>query len=218
MGQKGSKVQITENDRAILQLKRSKDEIHRFTRKTDQLINAERERLREMIKNNPENYKKDRNVRFLLKRIHYQDNLLQQASEQLINLENLVATLEFKLVELQFVKGLERGKDILTKLNKEFNNVDELMDDVQEQISYQNEIDNALSHSIVGVDNFEDEIDKELEQLDKELNPEPSLDLPSTDKLPALKQPGDHKEKQKVVADSENLVEERPIEDSPLLA
>lgn len=218
MGQKGSKVQITENDRAILQLKRSKDEIHRFTRKTDQLINAERERLREMIKNNPENYKKDRNVRFLLKRIHYQDNLLQQASEQLINLENLVATLEFKLVELQFVKGLERGKDILTKLNKEFNNVDELMDDVQEQISYQNEIDNALSHSIVGVDNFEDEIDKELEQLDKELNPEPSLDLPSTDKLPALKQPGDHKEKQKVVADSENLVEQRPIEDSPLLA
>lgn len=186
MGQRGSKVQITDNDRAILQLKRSKDEIHKFTRKTDQLIISEKARLQQMIKENPGKYKKDVKVRFLLKRIHYQDHLLQQALEQLINLENLVSTLEYKLVELQFVKGLERGNQILTKLNKEFKNVDDLMDNVQEQITYQNEIDDVLAHSVVGVDDFEAELDRELEQMDREVNPETAVHMPSTDKLPEL--------------------------------
>lgn len=216
MGQKGSKVQITENDRAILQLKRSKDEIHKFTRKTDQLIRSERLKLKQMIKENPTKYKNDPRVRFLLKRIHYQDHLLQQALEQLINLENLVSTLEFKLVETQFIKGLERGNQILTKLNKEFDNVDELMDDVQKQISYQDEIDEVLAHSIVGVNDFETEIDKELEELERETNPEQQIQLPSVDKLPDLKQKplvSSGKEEAEEVEEEEEEEEEteRPI-------
>lgn len=187
MGQRTSKVQITDNDRAILQLKRSKDEIHKFTRRTDQLIVVERAKLKQMIKENPDKYKKDAKVRFLLKRIHYQDHLLQQALEQLINLENLVSTLEFKLVEIQFVKGLERGNEILTKLNNEFKNVEDLMDNVQDQISYQNEIDNVLAHSVVGVDDFEAELDKELEQMENEVNPQKAVHMPSTNNLPELK-------------------------------
>ncbi|QLL30598.1 hypothetical protein HG536_0A04160 [Torulaspora globosa] len=188
MGQKGSKVQITENDRAILQLKRSRDEIHKFTRRTDLLISSERLKLKEMIKENPTKCKSDPRVRFLLKRIHYQDHLLQQALEQLINLENLVSTLEFKLVETQFIKGLERGNQILKKLNKEFENVDELMDDVQMQIAYQEEVDEVLAHSIVGVNDFETEIDKELDQMEREINPQQQIEMPSVDKLPDLKQ------------------------------
>ncbi|QLQ78164.1 hypothetical protein HG537_0A04110 [Torulaspora globosa] len=188
MGQKGSKVQITENDKAILQLKRSRDEIHKFTRKTDQLISSERLKLKEMIKENPTKCKSDFRVRFLLKRIHYQDHLLQQALEQLINLENLVSTLEFKLVETQFIKGLERGNQILKKLNKEFENVDELMDDVQRQIAYQEEVDEVLAHSIAGVNDFETEIDKELDQMEREINPQQEIELPSVGKLPDLKQ------------------------------
>lgn len=211
MGQSSSKVQITDNDRAILQLKRSKDEIHKFTKKTDQLIVSERARLKQMIKDNPQNYKNDVKVRFLLKRIHYQDNLLQQAMEQLINLENLVSTLEFKLVEVQFIKGLERGNQILTKLNKEFNNVDKLMDNVQEQISYQNEVDNVLAHSIVGVDDFEVELDKELEQLDKEINPEADIHMPSTDKLPELKPVPIYAPEQDRKARDEETAEEPPL-------
>lgn len=213
MGQRSSKVQITDNDRAILQLKRSKDEIHKFTRKTDQLITAERAKLKQMIKENPEKYKKDVKVRFLLKRIHYQDHLLQQAMEQLINLENLVSTLEFKLVEIQFIKGLERGNEILTKLNKEFKNVDELMDNVQEQISYQNEIDDVLAHSVVGVDNFEAELDKELEQLDREINPQPVVHMPSTDKLPELKS-----EPVGIPEDSSKLENDRANVEEPIIA
>lgn len=210
MGQQSSKVRITENDRAILQLKRSRDEIHKFTRKTDHLISTERLRLKEMIKENPTECKKDFKVRFLLKRIHYQDHLLQQALEQLINLENLVSTLEFKLVETQFIKGLERGNQILKKLNKEFENVDELMDDVQRQIAYQEEVDEVLAHSIAGVNDFETEIDKELDQMEREINPEQKVVMPSVDKLPDLKQ--------EAIASSEREEREREEEkEAPVL-
>ncbi|GCE99466.1 vacuolar protein sorting-associated protein 20 [Zygosaccharomyces mellis] len=193
MGQRPSKVKITRNDRAILQLKRSKDEIHKFAKRTDKLIASERVRLKAMIEEDPKHYKENLKIRFLLKRIHYQNHLLEQAGDQLINLENLVSTLEFKLVELQFVKGLEHGNEILSKLNKEFKGADQLMDNVQSQISYQNEINDVLARSVVGIDDFEEELDKELEQLEGEFIPkeepqkEPQIQMPSTEGLSELK-------------------------------
>ena len=171
MGQKGSKVHITKTDRAILEVKRSKDEIHKFTRRTDSLILVEKGQLRDLIRKNPKSYKSNMRVRFLLKRIHYQEHLLQQASDQLINLENMVSTLEFKMVEKQFINGLKNGNEILKKLNKEFGNVNELMDDVHDQIAYQNEINETLSRSVIGTEDYEDELDKELDALENEINP-----------------------------------------------
>lgn len=187
MGQGNSKLRITESDRAILKLKKSKDEIHRYTRRTDQLLSEERERLKQLIRENPSTYREDRKIRFLLKRIHYQEQLLDQASDQLINLENMVATLEYKTVEMQFLEGLKRGNEILTKLNREFKGVDELMDDVQNQIAYQNEIDETLSRRIAGIDNYEEEVDRELDALERSINPSPKISLPSTENLPELK-------------------------------
>ncbi|CCH62769.1 hypothetical protein TBLA_0I01100 [Henningerozyma blattae CBS 6284] len=187
MGQKNSRIKITETDKAILQLKTSKDQIHRYTKKTNQYIQLEKSQLKQLIQNDPQNYKKNLKIRFLLKRIHYQEHLLQQAMDQLINLENMVSTLEFKLVETQFINGLKNGNEILTKLNKEFTNVDTLMDNVQEQIQYQDEITNILSKSIVGVD-FEDELDKELDMIENNLNSNQDIQLPSLKDAP-LKDP-----------------------------
>ncbi|CAI1634375.1 hypothetical protein SEUBUCD646_0M02160 [Saccharomyces eubayanus] len=209
MGQKSSKVQITKTDRAILEVKRSKDEIHKFTRRTDSLIQVEKYQLKELIRAHPKNYKSNIKVRFLLKRIHYQEHLLQQASDQLINLENMISTLEFKMVETQFINGLRNGNEILKKLNKEFSNVDELMDDVQDQIAYQNEINETLSRSIVGANDYEDELDKELDALEMEVNTKEKKDkveaanLPSTEGLPSLskEEQTDHKEREELIQD-----------------
>ncbi|CCF57977.1 hypothetical protein KAFR_0D03290 [Kazachstania africana CBS 2517] len=193
MGQKGSKIKITETDRAVLELKRSKDEIHKFTKRTDQLISSERSELKNLMKENPRNYKENTKVRFLLKRIHYQEHLLERASDQLINLENMVSTVEFKLIEAHFLKGIQNGNELLKKLNREFKNLDEILDDVQEQIAYQNEIDETLSHSLAGVNDYEEEIDRELDRLNKEVNPEQTIKLPSTEGLASLPEPV-HKE------------------------
>ncbi|CAI4708825.1 ALI_HP2_G0040330.mRNA.1.CDS.1 [Saccharomyces cerevisiae] len=217
MGQKSSKVHITKTDRAILEVKRSKDEIHKFTRRTDNLILVEKSQLKDLIRKNPENYKSNMKVRFLLKRIHYQEHLLQQASDQLINLENMVSALEFKMVEKQFINGLKNGNEILKKLNKEFSNVDELMDDVQDQIAYQNEINETLSRSVVGTSNYEDDLDKELDALESELNPEKMnnakvANMPSTEGLPSLPQGEQTEQKER----EEFATEERSDTKEPL--
>lgn len=195
MGQKGSKIKITEQDKAVLQLKQSKDSIHKYTRRTSDLINEERQQLKLIINENPKTYKKNSKVRFILKRIHYQEHLLDQASDQLINLENMLSNIEFKLVEKQFFQGLQNGNVILTKLNKEFKNVDDIMDNVQEQMAYQAEIDETLSQRVSGIDDYEDEIDKELDAMELEIESKNKTDvneqipeMPSVDKLPELKE------------------------------
>ncbi|KAG0667089.1 Vacuolar protein sorting-associated protein 20 [Monosporozyma unispora] len=98
----------------------------------------------------------------------------------------MLVNIEFKLIESQFLTGLKKGNDILTKLNKEFTNIDEVISDAQEQMAYQNEINDALANSVVGVNNFEDEIDKELDNLGHEINPPSKLDMPTTEGLPAF--------------------------------
>lgn len=186
MGQKGSKIRITEQDRAVLQLKQSKDAIHKYTRRTDELIGSEKNELKLLIRNNPHNYKQNKKVRFLLKRVHYQEHLLDQASDQLINLENMVSNIEFKLVEAQFFQGIQNGNQILTKLNKEFKNIDDVLDEVDDQIAYQNEINDMLSQHVTGIDNYEDEIDKELEALQQGIAADVTRNMPSTEGLPKL--------------------------------
>lgn len=193
MGQKGSKIKITETDKAILEIKTSKDQIHRYSKKTNQYIEIEKNELKRLIKENPKNYKKNVKIRLLLKRIHYQECLLQQANDQLINLENMVNTIEFKIVELQFLNGMKNGNEILKKLNKEFINIDELMDNIEEEINYQNEIDNILSKNIVGI-TLDDELDKELDMIEEEMNPmkkenakiKEDLIMPSLDNVPEI--------------------------------
>ncbi|SCV00537.1 LAMI_0G05710g1_1 [Lachancea mirantina] len=218
MGQRGSKIEVTKADRAILQLKISKDEIHKYARRTESLIASEDLQLRNIIKADPKASNKNPRARLLLKKIHYQRRLLEQASDQLINLENMVATVEFKLVEQQFIIGLRQGNEILTKLNKEFTGVDDLMDQVQDQIAYQDEIDQVLSSSIVG--SYEDELERELKQLDREVNgsvkqsempsvegPTKQPEMPSVEGLP---EPQPERE--------EPAVEEERPHEAPLLA
>lgn len=217
MGQKGSKIKITEQDKAVLQLKRSKDSIHRYSRRTNDLIAAEQLELKTMIRENPKTYKNNSKVRLLLKRVHYQERLLDQASDQLINLENMLANIEFKLVEAQFLEGIQNGNKILTKLNKEFVNLDEIMEDAAEQIAYQNEIDETLAQNTLGVDNYEDEIDKELQAMENELVGENGPEMPSTEGLPTPQQKPKLQE-QVVVSPSEEETAEQPRQEAALLA
>lgn len=187
MGSHGSKIKVTETDKAMLAVKKSRDELHKFSKRTDIFILQEKTRLKELIHAKPTSYKSDPQVRALLKRIHYQEHLLQQASDQLVNLENMVATLEYKLVEKQFLEGLQNGNNILKKMNREFQDVDTLIDDVRDQIAYQNEVDQVLATSVTGTHNIEEELDRELELLNSELKSE-VLNLPNTDGLASLPQ------------------------------
>lgn len=117
MGQQGSRIKVTESDKAMLQLKMAKDELHRYSRRTENLIGVERAELRTLcIKLKGKQLKQDNRARLLLKRIHYQERLLEQCSDQIINLETMVQSIEFKLIEKKFIDGLQKGNQLLKKL------------------------------------------------------------------------------------------------------
>lgn len=193
MGQSNSKICITDADRAILQLKLAKDNLHRYSRRTDSLISNERLELNEIAKAEKHKIKNNSRARFLLKRIHYQQHLLDQCLDQLINLENLLITIEFKLFEQKFIEGLSKGNEILKKLNKELDGAEELVEDVSRQIAYQEEIDKVLSNNFIGTTgDFQQELDRELEQLYEEINHNVELqNLPSITEVPEIQKQGE---------------------------
>lgn len=91
------------------------------------------------------------------------------------------------------------------------------MDDVQDQIAYQNEINETLSRSVVGTSNYEDDLDKELDALESELNPEKMnnakvANMPSTEGLPSLPQGEQTEQKER----EELATEERSDTKEPL--
>ncbi|ODQ58241.1 hypothetical protein WICANDRAFT_24485, partial [Wickerhamomyces anomalus NRRL Y-366-8] len=155
---------VTAQDKAILQVKLQKDKLLKYQKKSNLLLKSETEQIKTYLRQNDK-----RSAKVLLKRTKYQETLLENVSSQIMNLENMIQNIEFKLVEKEFLKGLTNGNEILKKLNKEMNinDVEKLMDDVNDNIQYQEEIDQVLSTSIVGKD-VEDEIDEELRQLEEQ--------------------------------------------------
>ncbi|CDO95753.1 unnamed protein product [Kluyveromyces dobzhanskii CBS 2104] len=219
MGQQGSRIKVTEADKAMLQLKMTKDELHRYSRRTENLIGTERAQLKTLCKSlHGKQLKQDNRARLLLKRVHYQERLLEQCSDQIINLETMVQSIEFKLIERQFIDGLQHGNELLKKLNSELSleRVENVMDAAAEQIEIQREVDDALSNAILG-STVNDEIDRELESLDQEVNGDKDtvprvqdkLDqLPPANKLtePKVSAPEEEKEPQREAPREEPLL------------
>ena len=75
---------------------------------------------------------------------------MQKVETQLFNLEQLTQTIEFALVEQQFLKGLELGNQVLKEIHKEtsLENVEKLMSDTADAIEYQAEIEQTISNNL----------------------------------------------------------------------
>lgn len=202
MGNAPSKV--TQQDKAILQVKLQRDKMTKYQKSMSYNIGQEKIKIKEYL------IRKDKNsAKIILKRIKYQEKLIDSLNDQMMNLENMIRTLEFKLIEKEFLNGLSKGNELLKKLNNELsiNKVEDLLDDVRENIEIQQEIDNLLSNSVIGKD-FNDEIDEELEELEKQELLKQTGELPSVVGLPVL-------EKAKTSELSEVPVEEpvvKPVE------
>ncbi len=75
-----------------------------------------------------------------LKKRNYQQGLLEKTQDQLLNLEQLVQSIEFAQVQVQVFDGLKTGNAILSELQQEMQieDVELLMEETAEAIAYQN--------------------------------------------------------------------------------
>ncbi|KAM0732939.1 Charged multivesicular body protein 6 [Formica fusca] len=173
---------VTEQDKAILQVKQVRDKIKQYQRKIEQSLEKERLLAKELLKNG----KKDRAL-LLLRKKKYQEQVLLRADGQLENLERMVHDLEFAQVEMKVVDGLKIGNTALKQLHDllSIDEIEKIMDETREGIEKQREIDEMLSLTFTAEDNIdENEIETELDALlETEIN-EKAPEIPKNVILP----------------------------------
>ncbi|KAG6911524.1 hypothetical protein DXG01_011826 [Tephrocybe rancida] len=163
MGGSQSLPKITAQDRAVLDLKLQRDKLRQYQKKIQVVLDREHT----IAKAHLAAGQKDRAV-IALRRRKYQQSLLVKTDGQLENLEQLVSTIEFSLVEVSVLHGLEQGNEVLKEIHKEMNveSVEKLLEVTQEARDYQREIGEMLSNTLT-LDE-EDAVQAELRELQAE--------------------------------------------------
>ncbi|KAI6008283.1 Snf7 family [Pisolithus orientalis] len=175
MGLTQSAPKITAQDRAVLDLKLQRDKLKQYQRKIQVILDREYEIAKSYLAAGD----RDRAV-IALRRRKYQQSLLLKTDGQLENLEQLVSTIEFSLVEMSVLHGLKQGNEVLKEIHREMSieSVEKLMGETQEAREYQLEIGNLLGNQL-SVDD-EEAVQEELRQLQvQSTQPEFRVKLPS---------------------------------------
>jgi len=171
---KKEKSRITDQDRAILGLKKQRDQLKQYQRRIEGVLEKDRELARKLLKEG----KKDR-AKLLLRKKKYQEGLLDQTAGQLDNIERLCQDLEFTQVQKQVLDGLQKGNDALEKANAVFSldEIESIMSDTEDAVEKQREIERMLSGGLTEVE--EEDVLGELDNILAELEGEAVPSLPS---------------------------------------
>ncbi|KAL7787738.1 hypothetical protein V8C37DRAFT_389845 [Trichoderma ceciliae] len=164
MGGKQSK--ITDQDKAILDMKIQRDRLHQYQRRITVLTDKETEIARQMLA------KGDKKRALLaLRRKKYQESLLTKTDAQLEQLEKLTSSVEFAQIQKDVIFGLQQGTKVLSEIHAEMGgieHVEKLMGESADAIAYQNEISEMLGTRITAQD--EEEVEDELAALEAEMS------------------------------------------------
>ncbi|KAM3961113.1 vacuolar protein sorting 20 [Aphomia sociella] len=169
---------VTEQDKAVLQLKQQRDKLKQYQKKIE--LNFERDI--QLVKKLLAEGKRDR-AKFALRKKKYQEQLLQNTEAQLEKLEQLTHDLEFAQIELQVLDGLKTGNAALKKVHDvlSIDEIEKIMDETKEGIEKQREIDELISGQLTEED--EEAVEAELEAI---LDVGEQLPDVPTDKLPEV--------------------------------
>ncbi|KAK0674705.1 Snf7-domain-containing protein [Cercophora samala] len=161
----GNSSKITAQDQAIYDLKLQRDRLHQYQRRITHLTTRETEIARALLAQN----NRPRAL-LALRRKKYQESLLAKTDQQLEQLEKLVSSVEFALIQKDVVFGLQQGTKVLKEIHAEMGGIDKvekLMGETQEEIEYQKEVSEMLGGRISVQD--EEEVEEELAALEREL-------------------------------------------------
>lgn len=151
--------QVTNQDKAILQLKQQRDKIRIYQKKTEQELIRSKEMALKLFQNNM----KERAI-IVMKRRKCMEDIINRTDKQLETLQQLVSEIEFTQAEVSVVQGLKIGNEALKQLTSLMNieDIQRMMEDSQEAAEKQREITDILSRSSERFDDCE-----LLQELDK---------------------------------------------------
>ncbi|XP_051243209.1 charged multivesicular body protein 6-like [Dicentrarchus labrax] len=183
-GRKSRPTRVTEQDKAILQLKQQRDKLKQYQKRIALQLDKERLLAKQLLKDG----KKEKAL-LLLKKKRYQDQLLDKTENQISNLERMVQDIEFMQIEMKVIEGLKVGNDCLKSMHEimSVEDVERILDETHESIEYQRQIDEMLAGALTQED--EDAVLAELEAITQgddvalpEVPTEPILEVPEAAK------------------------------------
>ena len=150
---------ITDHDRAVLQLTVQRDRLHKYTGSIALVIAREVAVAKELLKAG-----KKSNALLALKRKRYQERLLERTEGQMLNLEEMVHSLQFASMQAQVFAALSAGNSVLNALNAQtrLEDVEQLMDDTREAVEYQQQVSQLMGSEISQAD--VDDIENTLQE------------------------------------------------------
>ncbi|XP_056264116.1 charged multivesicular body protein 6-like [Pseudoliparis swirei] len=159
-GRKSRPTRVTEQDKAILQLKQQRDKLKQYQKRVTLQLETERLLAKQLL-----NDGKKEKALLLLKKKRYQDQLLDKTENQISNLERMVQDIEFMQIEARFIEGLQVGNDCLKSMHEimSIEDVERILDETQESIEYQRQIDEMLAGALTQED--EEAVLAELEAI-----------------------------------------------------
>ncbi|KAK3698456.1 Vacuolar protein sorting-associated protein 20 [Vermiconidia calcicola] len=187
MGNSSSSNKISAQDRAILDMKNQRDKLRQYQKRVTVITTREQEIAKECLRDGNK-----QKALLALRRKKYQESLLTKTDQQLAQLEALTSDVEFALVQKDVIFGLQQGTAVLKEIHKEMGGLEKvemIMGESEEAQAYQKEINEMLGGKMSNQD--EDEVEDELEAMEREVTGLPSLpDAPSrvTEYLPDVPQ------------------------------
>jgi len=158
---------VTEQDKAVLQLKQQRDKMKQYQKRIYTNLERDKELVRRLLKEG----KKDR-AKLMLRKKKHQEQVLQQTEVQMEKVEEMVHTLEYSQIEMQVVNGLRAGNEALKKIHEllSVDEIERILDETHESVEKQREIDQLLSGALTDQD--EEDVLQELDQLIKDQLPD----------------------------------------------
>nr|CAH0108288.1 unnamed protein product [Daphnia galeata] len=189
---------VTEQDKAVLQLKQQRDKLKQYQKKILAVIEKDKELARKLLREG----KKDR-AKLLLKKKRYQEQLIEKTDKQLDTVDQLVHDLEFAQVEMQVLNSLKAGNESLKEVHKLFSieDIEQIMDETREGIEKQKEIDDILAGALTAED--EEAVDLEFAEIIKQNLPDvPAFDSNISEiELPSIPMEEPKPKKEKISRD-----------------
>ncbi|XP_029365187.1 charged multivesicular body protein 6-like [Echeneis naucrates] len=159
-GRKNRPSRVTEQDKAVLQLKQQRDKLKQYQKRITSQLEKEQLLAKQLLKDG-----KKTKALLLLKKKRYQVQLLDKTENQISNLERMVQDIEFMQIEMKVIEGLKVGNDCLKSMHEimSIEDVERILEETQDSIEYQRQIDEMLAGTLTQKD--EEAVLAELEAI-----------------------------------------------------
>ena len=157
-----SSSRINKDDKAIAEVKLTKDKVRNYLKKLERSIGICKDAVKECIRNK----QKDKAMLALRKQKYLEKNL-ETGRDELLNLENLVLNIENAQMQKNVYEAMKQGNDFLKNMNQQLtiDDVEKLMEETAEAIEYQQQVGEILAQQ--GIREDDSDLLKQLEQLDE---------------------------------------------------